>query len=67
MPIIAAVKGFIRHDIDMQQVYADFGPQLIELYGPGLQGLEGYRRQDPGQDRQRTVVSGVTTGRRKTG
>lgn len=67
MPIIAAVKGYIRHDIDMQQVYADFGPQLIDLYGPGLQGLEGYRRQDRAQDRQPDVVGDVATGRRKTG
>jgi HTH-type transcriptional regulator, sugar sensing transcriptional regulator len=47
LPIIAAVKSFIRHDIDMQQVYADFGPQLVDAYGPGLQGLEGYRRDKP--------------------
>lgn len=45
-PIIAAVKGFIRHDIDLQRVFADFGPQLVEAYGPGLQELEAYRR-DP--------------------
>lgn len=43
-PVIAAVKGFIRHDIDMQQVFEDFGPQLIEAYGPGLQALETYRQ-----------------------
>lgn len=43
-PVIAAVKGFIRHDIDIQRVYADFGPQLVEAYGPGLQGLESYRQ-----------------------
>ena len=47
LPIIAAVKSFIRHDIDMQQVYADFGPQLVEAYGSGLQGLEGYRHDKP--------------------
>jgi sugar-specific transcriptional regulator TrmB len=47
IPIIAAVKSFIRHDIDMQQVYADFGPQLVDAYGPGLQGLEGYRQEKP--------------------
>lgn len=47
LPIIAAVKSFIRHDIDMQQVYADFGPQLVQAYGPGLQGLEGYRQDKP--------------------
>ncbi len=42
-PIIAAVKGYIRHDIDMQQVYSDFQAELVQAYGPGLQGLEGYR------------------------
>lgn len=46
-PVIAAVKGFIRHDIDIQRVYADFGPQLVEAYGPGLQGLESYRQDSP--------------------
>lgn len=44
--IIAAVKGLIRHDIDLQQVYADFGPTLVEAYGPGLQMLEVYRGRD---------------------
>jgi len=48
-PVIAAVKNFIRHDIDLQQVFADFGPQLVEAYGPGLQALESYRQdQAPG-------------------
>lgn len=42
-PIIAAVKGYIRHDIDMQQVYADFKDELLAAYGPGLQELESYR------------------------
>ncbi len=46
-PVIAAVKGFIRHDIDMQQVFADFGPQLLVAYGPGLQTLESYRQDQP--------------------
>lgn len=45
--IIAAVKGMIRHDIDLQQVYADFGPTLVEAYGPGLQALETYRAPVP--------------------
>jgi sugar-specific transcriptional regulator TrmB len=57
MPIIAAVKGFIRHDIDMQQVYSDFGPQLVEAYGPGLQGLEGYRQDQPPADRAKSAAS----------
>jgi HTH-type transcriptional regulator, sugar sensing transcriptional regulator len=42
-PILAAVKGYIHHDIDMQQVYNDFRTELVEAYGPGLQGLESYR------------------------
>ena len=41
--ITAAVKGYIRHDIDIQQVFSDFQEQLVEAYGPGLQGLESYR------------------------
>ncbi len=45
--IIAAVKGYIRHDIDMQQVFADFGAELVTAYGPGLQGLESYRAEQP--------------------
>jgi len=42
--VIAALKGFIRHDIDMQQVFDDFGPALIDRYGPGLEALERYRQ-----------------------
>ena len=42
--VIAALKGFIRHDIDMQQVFNDFGPALIDRYGPGLEALERYRQ-----------------------
>ena len=45
--IIAAVKGYIRHDIDMQQVFSDFGAELVAAYGVGLQGLEGYRAEQP--------------------
>ncbi|MCL3816930.1 TrmB family transcriptional regulator [Aeromicrobium wangtongii] len=44
--VIAAVKGMIKHDIDLQQIYADFGPALVEAYGPGLQALEKYRQDD---------------------
>ncbi len=63
IPIIAAIKSFIRHDIDMQQVYADFGPMLVEAYGPGLQGLEGYR-----QDKPQTAAAGTRKpDRRQTG
>lgn len=41
--VIAALKGFTRHDIDMQQVFDDFGPALIDRYGSGLAALESYR------------------------
>jgi len=61
-PIIAAVKGFIRHDIDMQQVFADFGPALVEAYGKGLQELEGYR-----QDRAGAEKPSAKRAERKTG
>ena len=45
--VIAAVKGYIRHDIDMQQVFHDFGAELVAAYGPGLQELESYRAEQP--------------------
>ena len=39
-PLLAAVvKGFVRHDIFLQRIYRDFGEQLIQRYGPGLDGL----------------------------
>jgi HTH-type transcriptional regulator, sugar sensing transcriptional regulator len=46
-PIIAAVKGYIRHDLEMQQVFRDFEHELVQAYGPGLQGLESYRADQP--------------------
>lgn len=33
------VKGFIRHDLFVGRVYNDFGPQMRERYGAGLEGL----------------------------
>ncbi|MEV6983704.1 helix-turn-helix domain-containing protein [Sphaerisporangium sp. NPDC051017] len=63
-PVIAAVKGFIRHDLDLQQVFADFAPQLIEAYGPGLQALESYsQEQHTTEERTKRVAS----PKRKTG
>jgi HTH-type transcriptional regulator, sugar sensing transcriptional regulator len=37
--IAAAVKGYIRHDMYVQQITSDFGPLLQEKYGPGLNAL----------------------------
>lgn len=44
--VVAAIKDFVRHDIDLQRVYADFGDELKRAYGPALEGLEDYRH-DP--------------------
>jgi sugar-specific transcriptional regulator TrmB len=35
----ALVKGYIRHDLYVQQIYADFPEELRARYGPGLQQL----------------------------
>jgi sugar-specific transcriptional regulator TrmB len=35
----ALVRGYIRHDIFVQQMYIDLPQVLEERYGPGLQGL----------------------------
>lgn len=37
--LTAVVKGYIRHDLFVQQIYADFSEELTERYGPGLQRL----------------------------
>lgn len=66
-PIIAAVKGYIRHDIDMQQVYSDFQAELVEAYGPGLQGLEGYRADATDTRGNARTASGRTASGRRAG
>jgi hypothetical protein len=35
----SAIKGYIRHDIMVQRMYADLPAELVDLYGPGLQEL----------------------------
>lgn len=37
--LAAVVKGYIRHDIYVQQMFADFPAELIARYGPGLDKL----------------------------
>jgi sugar-specific transcriptional regulator TrmB len=37
--LAAAIKGYIRHDIYVQQIARDFGDVLTERYGPGLEEL----------------------------
>jgi sugar-specific transcriptional regulator TrmB len=39
-PLLAAVvKGYIRHDMYVQQIFADFPEELTARYGPGLDKL----------------------------
>lgn len=57
-PIIAAVKGYIRHDIDMQQVFGDFRAELTDAYGPGLQKLESYRADQAGAPSRSSGAAG---------
>ena len=63
--IIAAVKGMIRHDIDIQQIYADFRTELIQAYGPGLQALESYRAPAPLAASTEEGVEGASAPRRR--
>ena len=43
--VVAAIKDFVRHDIDFQRVYGDFSQELRDAYGPGLEMLEDYRHE----------------------
>jgi len=42
------VKGYIRHDVMIQRIYADFPAEMTNLYGPGL--LELARISSPGNE-----------------
>ncbi|MEV6756685.1 helix-turn-helix domain-containing protein [Streptomyces sp. NPDC051214] len=47
-PLFAAlVKGYVRHDMYVQQIYTDLGDALNEQYGPGLAGLTGISEDRP--------------------
>jgi sugar-specific transcriptional regulator TrmB len=37
--LTSVVKGYIRHDIYVQQIYQDFRSELDDRYGPGLEAL----------------------------
>ena len=64
--IIAAVKGYVRHDIDLQQIFGDFRAELTEAYGPGLQQLETYRA-NRGSEAGGTEAGGTKAGGTKAG
>jgi sugar-specific transcriptional regulator TrmB len=44
----SVVKGYIRHDVMIQRIYADFPAEMTNLYGPGL--LELARISSPGNE-----------------
>jgi sugar-specific transcriptional regulator TrmB len=37
--LAAAVKGYVRHDLYVQQIFADFGAEMVARYGPALESL----------------------------
>ncbi len=37
--LAAVVKGYVRHDMYVQQIFADFSQDLTARYGPGLEKL----------------------------
>ncbi|MFC5219877.1 TrmB family transcriptional regulator [Streptomyces coerulescens] len=37
--LAAVVKGYVRHDLYVQQIFADLGEELEDRYGPGLEQL----------------------------
>ncbi|HVC24152.1 MAG TPA: helix-turn-helix domain-containing protein [Acidimicrobiales bacterium] len=57
--VVAAIKDFVRHDIDLQRVYADFGDELKRAYGPALEALEDYRQDPQPPSSERRVATGA--------
>lgn len=37
--LVGLVRSYIRHDIFVQKIYARFGPELTDTFGPGLELL----------------------------
>ncbi|MFJ9411191.1 TrmB family transcriptional regulator [Streptomyces sp. NPDC101393] len=59
-PLFAAlVKGYVRHDMYVQQIYTDLSEPLNEQYGPGLAGLTGIS-----EDRSSTPAKSATQARK---
>ncbi|HVB14541.1 MAG TPA: helix-turn-helix domain-containing protein [Candidatus Dormibacteraeota bacterium] len=52
-PLLASlVKTYIRHDLFVQRIYADFPTELEEQYGRGLVSLTEFGAEDPSEDLQ---------------
>ncbi len=62
-PLLAALaKGYIRHDIYVQQVWNEFHDVLAQRWGPGMQQLVGELSARPAAG-QRTAARGSRRGR----
>jgi sugar-specific transcriptional regulator TrmB len=54
---VALVKGYVRHDLYVQQMYADFPGELTARYGPGLQKLVRPAEEAQAEQRRRRSTS----------
>jgi sugar-specific transcriptional regulator TrmB len=48
--LVAVVKGYIRHDVYVQQIFHDFRDELVGAYGPALEGLVLPRAEEAGAE-----------------
>jgi hypothetical protein len=48
--LAALAKGYIRHDIYVQQIWNEFHDVLQDRYGPGMQQLVGELSAHQGSD-----------------
>jgi len=50
-PLLASlVKTYIRHDLFVQRIYADFPAEMEEQYGPGLVSLTDFAAEDGSEE-----------------
>jgi sugar-specific transcriptional regulator TrmB len=54
--LAAAIKGYVRHDIYVQQIAKEFGSELAARYGPGLEELVVPQRRAPAVDAPKRVT-----------
>jgi HTH-type transcriptional regulator, sugar sensing transcriptional regulator len=54
---VALVKGYVRHDLYVQQMYADLPGELTARYGPGLQQLVRPAEEVQVEQRRRRFTS----------
>ncbi len=66
-PLLAAlVKGYVRHDLYVQRIFADFGDVLRARYGPSVEELTLLDLPDPpGGDSAAKPPNRATRSRRR--